>query len=311
MKISWRARLIRRITSRFVKGIDTSAVDAAHVLEMRERLNEISRYLKRAFGVAVETTTVEGLHAEWLRPKQAAAGKVLLYLHGGAYLVGSCRTHRQMVSHIARAAGINALVPEYRLAPEHPFPAAIEDAVSVYRALLDDGFAARDIFIAGDSAGGGLTMATLLSLRHAGLPLPAAAVLLSPFLDVTASGESAETRADQDPWFEAENMQIVTEFYCEKGVDHRNPLVSPVFANVAGLPPMFIQVGDDEILLSDSTRLAEKMREAGLDVEIEIWPEMWHVFQLFIGKMPESRRAIRRIGAYLAARMQADATSEA
>lgn len=311
MKISWRARLIRRITSRFVKNIDRSAVDQAHVIEMRERLNKISRFLKRAFGVSVEATTINGLHAEWLRPKHAETRKVLLYLHGGAYLVGSCRTHRQMVSHIARAAGIPALVPEYRLAPEHPFPAAIEDAVGVYRALLDGGWAARDILIGGDSAGGGLTVATLLSLRHAGLPLPSAAVLLSPFLDVTASGESARTRANQDPWFDAKDMHLVTDLYCEAGVDLRNPLVSPVFANVAGLPPTFIQVGDDEILLSDSTRFADKLKAAGVPVEIEIWPHMWHVFQLFIGKMPESRRAIGRIGAYMKTQTRASENSEA
>jgi len=136
-------------------------------------------------------------------------------------------------------------------------------------------------------------------------------VLLSPYLDVTASGESATTRAEQDPWFDAKDMHIVTDHYCGEGVDLQNPLVSPVFANVAGLPPTFIQVGDDEILLSDSTRLAEKMKAAGLEVEIEIWPEMWHVFQLFIGKMPESRRAVRRIGAYLKARMQVPDPSEA
>mgnify|MGYP001818785622 CR=1 FL=1 len=302
---------MRRITSRFVKGIDTSTVDLAHIAAMRERLDKISRFLKRAFGVKVEATTVCGRYAEWLRPKHTASGKVLLYLHGGAYLVGSCRTHRQLVSHIARAAGVNALVPEYRLAPEHPFPAAIDDAVGIYRTLLDDGYDAADIFIAGDSAGGGLTMATLLSLRHAALPMPAAVVLLSPFLDITASGESATTRAAQDPWFDARDVHIVADNYCGEGVDPRDPLVSPVFANVAGLPPTFIQVGDDEILLSDSTRLAENMQAAGLDVEIEIWPGMWHVFQLFIGKMPESRRAVRRIGAYLQARMQPSTVSEA
>ncbi len=310
MKISWRARVVRRITSRFVKGIDTSTVDLAHVADMRARLDKIARFLKRAFGVAVEATTVNGLYAEWLRPKAARADKVLLYLHGGAYLVGSCRTHRQMVSHIARAGGVQALVPEYRLAPEHPFPAAIEDAVGVYRWLLANGFSADNIFIAGDSAGGGLTVATLLELRHGGFPMPAAVVLLSPFLDVTASGESATTRADQDPWFDAKDMAVVTDNYCPPGTDLKNPLVSPVFANVAGLPPTYIQVGDDEILLSDSTRFADKMKEAGLDAEIEVWPEMWHVFQLFIGKMPESRRAIKRIGAYLARRMQTVPPSE-
>lgn len=301
---SLRARMVRRITSRFVRAIDTSKVDLAHIVEMRERLDRLSRFLKRALRVSAEATTVNGLYAEWLRPKAAPEGKVLLYFHGGAYLVGSCQTHRQLVSHIARAARINALVPEYRLAPEHPFPAAIEDAVGVYRSLLAQGFKPSDIYIAGDSAGGGLTIATLLSLRHEAVPLPAAAVLLSPFLDVTASGESAVTRAGQDPWFDAKEVVVVADNYCRGGEDLKHPLVSPVFANVAGLPPTFIQVGDDEILLSDSTRFAEKMKAAGLDVEIEIWPEMWHVFQLFVGKMPESRRAIRRIGAYLRKRMK-------
>lgn len=298
---SRRARIVRRITSRYVKGIDVSSVD---VLDVRRRLNRLSRLLKRAFGVSLQVTTVNGLGAEWLRPKGAPDGKVLLYLHGGAYLVGSCRTHRQLVSHIARAAGINALVPEYRLAPEYPFPAAIEDAVGVYRSLLADGISPDDIFVAGDSAGGGLTVATLLALRHAGDPLPAAAVLLSPFLDITASGESATTRAAQDPWFDAKDMVVVARNYCGDEDDLRNPLVSPVFANMAGLPPTFIQVGDDEILLSDSTRLADKIKEAGGEVELEIWPEMWHVFQFFIGKMPESRRAIKKIGAYISKRMK-------
>lgn len=308
MKISWRARMIRRLTSRYVKGIDPSQAD---VIVVRGRVDRISRWLKRAFGVSVEPTTVNGLYAEWLRPKNPADGKVLLYLHGGAYVLGSCRTHRQMVSHIARAAGINALVPEYRLAPEHPFPAAIEDAVGVYQSLLNDGFRASDIFIGGDSAGGGLTVATLLSLRHKGLPMPAAAVLLSPFLDVTASGESATTRAAQDPWFDAKDMYVVIDNYCGKGANLQDPLISPVFANVAGLPPTFIQVGDDEILLSDSTRFADKMKAAGLDVEVEIWPGMWHVFQLFVGKMPESRRAINGIGVYLKARMRSAEALEA
>ncbi len=297
---SLRARLIRRITSRYIQGIDASTVD---VVELRQRLNNLSRFLKRAFRVSVNETTVNGLKAEWLKPKKAVEGKVLLYLHGGAYVVCGCRTHRKLVSHIARAGGINALVPEYRLAPEHPFPAAIDDAVGVYRSLLADGISPDDIFIAGDSAGGGLTVATLLALRQAGDPMPAAVVLLSPFLDMTASGESATTRAAADPWFHAADIPIVAQHYCPDEPDLQNPLISPVFADVADLPPMYIQVGDDEILLSDSTRLAAKMKDAGREVALEIWPEMWHVFHLFVGQMPESRRAIKRIGAFLRERM--------
>lgn len=292
---SRRARIVRWITSWYIHRTD---VQTADVHKIRRRLDFIGRLLIRAFGVRVERTTVAGLYAEWLRPKRAPDDKVLLYLHGGAYVIGSCRSHGQMVSHIARAAGINALVPEYRLSPEHKFPAAIEDCVAVYRELLTSGIRPENIVIAGDSAGGGLTVATLLSLRDSGDPLPGAAVLLSPYLDVTASGESATTRADQDPWFRASDMKVVVSNYC--GADElKNPLVSPVFAEVQGLPPVLIQVGDDEILLSDSTRFADKIRAAGGTVDIEIWPEMWHVFQLFVGKMPEARQAINKIGDYV------------
>lgn len=267
---------------------------------MRKQLDSFSRLLRRARGVRIEPTKVADLPSEWLRPQNAPEDKVLLYLHGGAYILGSCASHRALASHIARAAGINALLPEYRLAPEHRFPAAIDDAVAVYRALLASGKRPENIVIAGDSAGGGLAVAALLSLRHTGDPLPAAAVLLSPFLDVTASGETARTRAERDPWFHAEDMQAVVRYYCG-AAEVRNPLVSPVFANVAGLPPVYIQVGDDEILLSDSTRFADKLQAAGNKVNIEVWPEMWHVFQLFVGRMPEARQAVNKIGDYLRA----------
>ena len=293
--ISRRARLVRWITGYYIRKID---VHTADVYKARRRLDTFGRFLMKAFRVKLERSTINGLYAEWLRPKKAKRGKVLLYLHGGAYVMGSCRSHRQMVSHIARAGSIDAVVPEYRLSPEHRFPDAVEDAVGVYRALLASGIRPEDIIVAGDSAGGGLTMATLLSLRDAGDPLPAAAVLLSPFLDVTASGESATTRADRDPWFRADDLKVVIRYYCDDD-ETSNPLVSPVFADVSGLPPVYVQVGDDEILLSDSTRLAEKIEAAGGDVKLEIWPQMWHVFQLFIGKMPESRRAIRKIGRYI------------
>ena len=266
----------------------------------RKHLETVARTLLiRATGVHVEQSQLAGIDVDWLRPKGAREDKVLFYLHGGAYVLGSRRTHRQLASHMAKEASVTAVLPEYRLAPEHPYPAAIEDAVAVYRALLESGLKPEDIVISGDSAGGGLSVATLLALRHAGDPLPAAAVLLSPFLDVTASGESATTRADQDPWFEVKDMAVVARYYCSDESKWRDPLISPVFANVSGLPPMLIQVGDDEILLNDSTRLAEKLEAAGVDVELEIWPDMWHVFQMFIGKMPESRRAVEKIGRYI------------
>ncbi len=297
---SIRAKLARSISSAFVRRVDVNEID---IEEFRGRLNSLGRSMITAFGVSVEKDVVNGLNVEWLTPKDHMDGKLLLYLHGGAYVLGGCDLHRQMVSHIARAGRIRAILPEYRLSPEHKYPAAINDAVGVYRSLLKMGLKPQDIIFAGDSAGGGLSVATLLALRDAGDPLPAAAVLLSPFLDVTGSGASMQSRADKDPWFRAEDIPIVADHYCEPH-QRRFPLVSPVFANVEGLPPMLIQVGDHEILLSDSERLADECVAAGIDVELEVWPEMWHVFQMFTRKMPESRQAIDKIGRYIQARLK-------
>jgi acetyl esterase/lipase len=302
MTISRRAKFIRWVTGSYIRGLD---VPTLPVEKARGHFEKVaSMFLIRAMGVEVEQTQIAGVDVDWLRPKNARKDKVLLYLHGGAYVMGSPRTHRQLVSHTARAAGVVAVLPDYRLAPEHPFPAAIDDSVAVYRSLLESGFKPEDIIISGDSAGGGLSVATLLTLRHAGLPMPAAAVLLSPYLDVLGTGESATTRADRDPWFDVADLHVVARYYCPDESEWKNPLVSPVFANVAGLPPMLIQVGDDEILLSDSTRLAEKLEAEGIEVELEIWPHMWHVFQMFIGKMPEAKAAVSKIAAYIQKRFE-------
>ena len=297
MSISRRARFIRWLTGRYIKKLD---IREAPVPKMRERLDLVGRLGRVAKDVAIEEAELAGLHAEWYRPPNSLSGKVFLYLHGGAYALGSCDSHRALATRIASAANVDTVLAEYRLAPENPFPAGLDDCVAVYRSLLEKGYAAEDIIIGGDSAGGGLTVATMLQLRHNGVPLPCAAVLLSPFLDVSASGETMKTRAGRDPWFEPENISVVVGHYCPNE-DPRNPLLSPVFANVAGLPPTLIHVGDDEILLSDSTRFAEKLRGAGVEVELEVFPELWHVFQLFVGAMPESRAAVDKIGAYVRA----------
>jgi len=283
-----------------VTGAYFSTVDVqkANVRSLRRRWNALTKILWTASGVKIDRGDVHGFKAEWLTPKRAPEAKLLLYLHGGAYIMGGCATHRQLVSYIARAAGVRTLLPEYRLAPEHPFPVAVDDAVGLYRALLADGYAAEDIVIAGDSAGGGLTMATLLSLRDAGDPLPAAACLLSPWLDLAATGETMSTHANRDPWFKPEDMLVVSNYYCKQD-QLRDPLVSPVYGDLSGLPPIYIQVGADEILLSDSTRAAEKVKSAGGEVVIEIWPGMWHVFQLFVRQMPESRAAIAKLGGHI------------
>lgn len=298
MAISRRARFIRWLTGRYIRRID---IANAPVTKMRKRLDQLGRWARSARHVAIEEKPVAGVRAEWYRPEHAEPGKLLLYLHGGAYSLGSCDSHRKLVTHMAKDGNIETVMPEYRLAPEHPFPAGLDDAVTIYKELLASGYAADDIIISGDSAGGGLSVATMLQLRHQGLPLPGAAILLSPFLDMSASGESTKTRASRDPWFRPDEVEVVVRYYCPNE-DVRNPLLSPVFANVAGLPPTLIQVGDDEILLSDSTRFADKLRTAGIEVELEVFPEMWHVFQLFVGKMPEAKAAIQKIGTYIKSR---------
>jgi acetyl esterase/lipase len=293
--ISKRAKLVRAATGKYFSSRDPRSTD---VVKLRKRLDSWAQILRTPRGIHVTREEFQGMQAEWLTPRQFTEGKLLLYLHGGGYVFGSCATHRQMVSYIARAGRVRALLPEYRLAPEHPFPAAIEDIVRVYRALLDAGHSPRDIVIAGDSAGGGLTLATLLTLRDAGDALPAAACLLSPWLDLTGSGESMRTNAQRDPWFKPEFMPLLVRHYCADD-ERTHPLVSPVFADLGGLPPLFVQVCDDEILLSDSIRVVEKARAAGGEACLETYSGLWHVFQAFARQVPESRAAVARIGSYI------------
>lgn len=285
---SLQARIVRAITSVYFSLLDARTVN---IDSARFRLNALGKLVPTAPGVRVRPVTVAGLDAEWLTPEGAPADSLILYLHGGAYVLGGCDSHRHLVSHIARESGLRALVPEYSLAPENPFPAAIEDVVEVYRALLAQGIEPRHVAFAGDSAGGGLCVASLLALRDKGLPMPAGAFLLSPWLDLSAAGETMESRRDRDPWFSAADIAVVAGHYCRRDQVH-DPLVSPVYADVRGLPPTYIQVGDDEILLSDATRLADKLRDAGVPVDVDVYEEMWHVFQAFLLVMPEARDAV-------------------
>lgn len=298
-RISRRARTYRAIISWYLKRIDARTIDIARTRKRLDFFGGLGRMPRR---VSRRQDTLAGLPAEWLVPQGAPDDAVLLYWHGGAYLVGSIRSHRPLVSQIANAAGVQAVIPEYRLAPEHRYPAALDDAVRAYRQLLDDGLDPGRIVVGGDSAGGNLTVAMLLSLRDAAIPLPRACVLLSPWLDLTGSGESMQTRAGQDPLFKPHDMPGVVQKYCDED-QLQLPTVSPVFADVTGLPPTLIQVGDDEILLSDSERFAEKLRVAGIDVTFDVWSDMWHVWQMFVGLMPESRLANIRLGRYVRERI--------
>lgn len=248
--------------------------------------------------VVREPVDAGGIPAEWVSAPGADPNSVVYYLHGGGYTIGSITSHREMVSRISRASGARALLIDYRLAPEHPFPAGLEDALTAYRWLLAQGVDPARITIGGDSAGGGLTLATLLTLRDAGDPLPGAAVLISPFTDVEGTGESARTRAEADPMIKLEALQAVRDAYIPGG-DPKDPLVSPYLADLTGLPPMLVLVGDAEVLLDDSTRLAKKAKADGVDVTLEVWDEMIHAWPFFAAVLPEGQQAIDRLGAFI------------
>jgi acetyl esterase/lipase len=222
----------------------------------------------------------------------------MLYLHGGGYALGSLNTHRVLVSWIARAAKTRALAIDYRLAPEYPFPAAIEDSVAAYRWLLSIGADPTRMTIAGDSAGGGLAVATLISLRDAGTPLPAAAVCISPWVDMEVCGESIQSKADVDPMLERKGILELAQIYLG-GTDPRHPLASPIHADLKGLPPLLIQVGTAEALLDDAVRLARCGQSAGVKVVLEQWQDMIHVWHTYATILPEARQAIQRIGEFV------------
>jgi acetyl esterase/lipase len=249
-------------------------------------------------GTQVEPAVVGGVPAEWIDAGEVDADRVILYLHGGAYTRGSFVSHRSLAARLSVVSRARTLVIAYRLAPEHTFPAPVEDATAAYRPLLQKGIRPDRLVIAGDSAGGGLAVATLLALREAGDPLPAGAVLLSPWTDLTGTAESVRTLAEADPWLNAGRLSLVAGLYLGSA-DPRNPLASPLFGDLRGLPPLLIQVGTDEILLDDATTLAERAEAAGVEVTLEIWEEMWHVFQAFAAEIPEGQQAIDRIGAFV------------
>ncbi|MBV9790835.1 MAG: alpha/beta hydrolase [Chloroflexi bacterium] len=249
-------------------------------------------------GITITPAVAGGVDAAWVESAAAESSRVLLFLHGGGFNSGSWFTHRGLATRLALASGARLLLLNYRLAPEHPCPAAIEDAAAGYQWLLAQGYDPAQIVIGGDSAGGGLALATLVWLRDHGLPLPAAGVLLSPWVDLTMSGASVQSRAAIDPLTTLRGFQRAAAWYVGAG-DLKQPLASPLYADLHGLPPLLIQVGDHELLLSDATRLAEQARAAGVEVTLEVWDEMWHVWQAWAGALPEGRQAIERIGAFV------------
>jgi monoterpene epsilon-lactone hydrolase len=268
------------------------------IAEMRSDMEKAAFLQTLPENLVCNPVDAGGIPAEWVVPKNARPDAVVLYLHGGGYVMGSISTHRAMVARIAEASRTRGLVIDYRLAPEHPFPAAVDDATNVFRWLIREKISPEKTVIAGDSAGGGLTLSTVINLRGKGIPLPAAAVCISPWTDLAMTGESLISRAEIDPMVRREGATEMAKVYLN-GEDPRTPLASPLYADFSNFPPMLIQVGTAEILMDDSVRLVKKAKEAGVEVTFEPWPDMFHVWHAFADILPEAREAIEVIGKYI------------
>jgi monoterpene epsilon-lactone hydrolase len=269
----------------------------------RQPFDEIMGHVAPPADVAYEADTIGGVSGWWARPTNRRSEGTILYLHGGWYVLGSARAYRNFAGHFANRAGAEVFVPDYRLAPEHPFPAGLLDAQAVYRGLIERGV--RRIAITGDSAGGGLTLALLSLLKTqeaSGGVLPTAAVVLSPVTDLTLSGRTWETRAVADPYFTKEQAVSLVPLYLGSH-DPKDPLASPLFGNLAGLPPIRVLVGDDELLLDDSLRYVERAVAAGADARVDVWEGLPHVFPSAVGQLDAADEALSAIGSFLAERL--------
>ena len=290
-------------------GIDGIRAHLATLPPMRDQSVEEARemYDKAQYvfalpeGVEVLKDEIGGVPVEIVTPASRGAG-TFLYFHGGGYAIGSPASHRHLVGALATASRTRAFALDYRRAPEHPFPAAVDDAVAGYRGLLDSGIAPGSIVLGGDSAGGGLTVAALVAIRDAGLALPAAGVCISPWTDLTNGADSYRTHAARDPLVFQEDIDRWGAAYLA-GADPRTPLASPLHADLSGLPPLLVQVGSEEVLLDDSRKLAERCEAAGTDVELEVWDEMIHVWHWFGEYLDEADSAVRRIADFVGARL--------
>jgi len=296
-KVSLRASVLRHGTRLLLRPVLSGNMTP---VQQRKRLTFITNLMKflAPRGTLTSQQMLGGVPTEWVENIHSGVQGYMLYLHGGAYAIGSPQSHRNLTAHLAKLCCLRVAAIDYRLAPEHPFPAAVDDALAAYRGLLDMGVEAQDIVIAGDSAGGGLTLACALSIRDTGLPLPSALVVLSPWTDLTNSSESMRNNADSEVMLSLAGTNNYAKLYLQ-GTDPRTPLASPLHANLAGLPPTLIQVADIEVLYNDATRYAEASKRAGVETVLQVSPNLWHVWQLYAGQMPEADDAIWRISNFV------------
>jgi acetyl esterase/lipase len=292
--MSLRAELLRLGVRWFMKRRGPhGTIEAA-----RQRMRAAAAWVPRPpKGTEIMTVDAGGVPADRIKTRASRPDRNVLYLHGGGYVTGSPLLYRHFTWRIATAARAIVLAIDYRLAPEHPVPAAPDDAIAAYRWLLVNGADPRRTMFIGDSAGGGLALAALLKLRDDGLPLPAAIVALSPWTDLALTGPSLSLNAGADPMLNVEDARLFAAHYLA-GTDPRSPYASPLYGDLARLPPTLIHVGSDEILRDDAVRMADRLRAAGCHIELEIWPRMPHVWHLFAPVLPEARQAIARVGAF-------------
>ena len=281
-----------------VRRMLASSPRPADLLERRNRIESLSANYTLPSDVQVEPVMANGVPAEWTTTPEANPASAVMFLHGGAYISGSLVSHRHLVARLGREAKARTLALNYRLAPEHPFPAALDDTLAGYRYLLSQGYAPERIAFAGESAGGGLAVAALVSLRDEGMPLPACVWLSSPWVDLEMTGETMTTKASVDPLIQKPYLLEAASAYLN-GASARAPFASPLYADLSGMPPMLIQVGTAETLLDDSTRLARLAAQADVHVTLEAWPDMIHAWTLFYPQIDAARRSLAAAGAFV------------
>ena len=275
--------------------------------ERRQRLDEVGAIWPVAEDIRLEPVNLDGFSAEWSIAPGSDASRVLMFFHGGGYCSGSIVSHRRLVTEAGRAAGVRTLAVGYRLAPENPFPAALEDAAAAWRFLRDQGLAAKDIVVGGDSAGGGLTVALINQLREAGEALPACGWLISPWTDLTLSGVTLATKDAVDPLIHKAYLRELADAYLPPEIDRKDPRVSPLFSDPKGLPPLLIQVGSAETLIADATRFAAAAGEADVQVTLEIWPHMIHAWPVWNAHLEAGRQALEHAGTFMSEHLKASA----
>jgi acetyl esterase/lipase len=266
------------------------------IVQQRWRQEKAARWFPISREIEITPVNINGLSAAWFSGSEPRDG-VVLYLHGGAFALGSINSHREYLGRFAGATRLKVMAIDYRLAPEHPFPAALEDAVCAYRWLLSQGLGSSQIVIAGDSAGGGLALATMLALRDAGDPLPVCGVCISPWVDLTLSSESIQSKASADPLLSPEILDAYAEYYAGDN-EKRHDLISPLFADLAGLSPLLIHVGSEEILLDEALHFYEKACAAGVEVRLKTWAGLFHVFQI-VPFLPETKASLEQIATFI------------